>query len=213
MSSRLNDVLGINIEPTAEGERQRITKDKLEAYGIAGKEYDAVPVAEVSVVKVAKATQLASMEFFREHNAKSAIRGVEFPNKSKAFMIDCIAVDVDVNLGANDQANLKALQFFLKNSLLKTKLNRADHLSIPLSECVPFAIEFDGENYTKRIVRNGFMIEGDGVKIPMNGEFEALIIPAQGYTTHATVVNPAETGSENEFRIILKGYSIQTPVV
>jgi hypothetical protein len=155
----LADELELNLEITEKGTSAKLTKDKLEAYGIAGKEYEALPVAEVSTVSIPKNTVLQPMNFFGEKNAKSAIRSVEFPNKTKAFNIKCICVDMDMNLGADEQETLKILRYFLKNSVLKTKLNRADHLSIPLDQCVPFGIEYDGEQYKTRLVRNGFSIK------------------------------------------------------
>ncbi|MDR0927216.1 MAG: hypothetical protein LBO69_05560 [Ignavibacteria bacterium] len=211
MSRHLADALGISIEPTPEGERNRITKDKLETYGIVGKDSEILPVVEVSSISIPKNTPITTVEFFQERNANTVLRNVEFPNKNKAFNINCIAVELNLNLGENMQETLAMMNFFLENSVLKTKWMRTEQLSIPLKGCVPFVIEFDGEKYTTRIVRDGFVME-EGIKIPMNGEFEATIHPAQGYKTHQSNINPAPN-AENEIRLVLMGYSIQTPVV
>ncbi|MDR0926387.1 MAG: hypothetical protein LBO69_01300 [Ignavibacteria bacterium] len=66
-------------------------------------------MAEVSTVSIPKNTVLQPMNFFGEKNHKSAICSVEFPNKTKAFNIKCICVDMDINLGADEQENVVRL--------------------------------------------------------------------------------------------------------
>jgi len=208
--SRLSDDLGIDLKPSEEGVKVKNTRELLDQYGVQGKQVDILPVAEQSTIVLQPGEVIQTANFFAGKSPSNSNRSIEFPHKTKAFNISYIAVDVDINLAENKQETLKALQYFLKNSTIKTKWMRGDHLSVPLSECVPFVIEFDGHKYTTRVVRTGFYIK-DGIKIPMNGEFEVEFVPAPRYSTHATAVNP-EPEQPNVIRLTLIGHSLQVPV-
>lgn len=205
--SRLADELGLQVETSPEGEQRNSTRADLEQYGIKGKTVDVTPVAEQSVIVLKPDTVIQTALFGSQTSPSNSNKSVEFPNKTKAFNFSHISVDLDINLGADEQTSLKQLQYFLKNSTIKTKLNRRDHLSIPLAECVPFVIEYDGTALTKRIVRTGFAIR-EGIKVPLNGEFEVQLVPAPDYKTDATVVNPSPE-QPNVIRLTLHGHSLQ----
>ena len=208
--SRLADELDLQLESTAEGQSVKATRELLEQYGIKGKQFDALPVVITSSVVLEPDTVVQPIEFFIGDNKLNANRNVSFPAKTMAFNIQYITADVDVNFGENKQETLELMRHFLKDSVIKTKLMRGDHLSIPLIDAVNCVIEHDGEKYTERVVRVGFKINY-GIKIPLNGEFEAQLIPAPNFKTHPTAVNPI-AGKPNEIRLSMHGYSLQTSV-
>jgi hypothetical protein len=206
--SRLAEQLELPVK-SPEGENIKITRETLDQYGKIGKTFEATPVAEQSIIAIPAGVVIQAQEFFNDTSPSNSNKMVAFPHKTKAYNFTHITIEPDINLGVDEQETLKHLQFFLKNSTLKTKLNRADHISIPLSECVPFAIEYDGTQYTKRMIRPGFRIQ-DGIKIASNSEFEVHLVPAPNYSTHATNINPTPE-QPNVIRLTMHGHALQVP--
>jgi hypothetical protein len=145
-----------------------------------------------------------------------------FPNKEKAFNIDMIAIDPVINfdLGkttgetptdvVDEQLNLRKLAGYLRNSLFQLRVGGADNLEIPLSELVTFAIEYNGDKWTRRMVRNGYKLN-NSLKIGSDTRFTATIISAEGYYTHNETVNPLPE-PENQINLKLFGFSLGLPV-
>jgi len=206
--SRLNE--GLSIDQLGSGTEQGhkvLDRNKyLEMYGIDGKEFDVTAIALPSVVVFSKGEAIARREFFRHRNPVPALPNLEFPLKTQAMDIATIRVDVDINFANTKQASLEKEYYFLKNSVLKTTLNRVEGISIPLEHCVPYVIEFDGTNYRKKVVRNGYQLPA-AIQVNMGGMLEVAIDPGNGFATDAEKINPDPAG-ENTIRVTLMGRTI-----
>jgi len=120
--------------------------------------------------------------------------------------ITTIRVDVDINFAETKQKSLEKEYYFLKNSVLKTTLNRVEGISIPLEHCVPYSIEFDGMNYRKKVVRNGYNLPAP-IQVNMGGMLEVAIDPASCFATDGSVGNSDPAG-DNTIRVTLMGRTI-----
>jgi hypothetical protein len=175
-------------------------------YGIDGKEFDVTAIALPSVVVFSKGEAIARREFFKHRNSVPALPNLEFPLKTQAMEIAIIRVDVDINFANSKQESLEKEYYFLKNSVLKTTLNRVEGIAIPLEHCVPYTIEFDGTNYRKKVVRNGYNLPA-AIQVNMGGMLEVAIDPGNGFSTDADAGNADPAGS-NTIRVTLMGRSI-----
>ena len=92
------------------------------------------------------------------------------------------------------------------NSVVRTHLNRVDGIAIPLEHCVPYAIEYDGEKYTKKLIRNGFKLPAP-IQVNMGGDLKVTIEPGGGFKTDATASNVDPLGP-NRITTTLIGTSI-----
>jgi len=203
--SRLNDGLSIDqLNSGSEQGQKVLDRNKfLEMYGIDGKEFDATAIATPSLVVFGKGEAIARREFFKHRNPVPALPNLEFPLKTQAMDILTIRVDVDINFAATKQKSLEMEYFFLKNSVIKTMLNRVEGISIPLEHCVPYVIEFDGRNYRKKVVRNGYVLPAP-IQVNMGGVLEIAIDPANGFVTDTEVGNVDPAG-DNTIRVTLMG--------
>ena len=206
--SRLNE--GISIDQlnigTEQGQKVLDRNKYLEMYGIDGKEFDVTAIAMPSVVVFGKNEAIARREFFRHRNSVPSLPNLEFPLKTQAMDIVIIRVDVDINFGKTKQESLEKEYYFLKNSVLKTTLNRVEGISIPLEHCVPYVIEFDGTNYRKKVVRNGYTLPA-AIQVNMGGMLEVAIDPGNGFVTDGEVGNVDPAG-DNTIRVTLMGRTI-----
>ena len=195
---------------TEQGQRVLDRNKNLEMYGIDGKEYDVNAIAMPSVVVFGRGEALARRDFFRHRNTVPSLPNLEFPLKTQAMDIFTIRVDVDINFAETKQKSLEKELYFLKNSVLKTILNRVEGICIPLEHCVPYVIEFDGVNYRKKIVRNGYTLSAP-ILIGMGGMLEVAIDPGNGFMTDAVVGNVDPAG-DNTIRVTLMGRSITSRI-
>ena len=203
--TRLNDGLTIDqlSSGTEQGHRVLDRAKTLEMYGIDGKDFDTTAIAVPSVVVFGKNEAIARREFFRHRNPVPALPNLEFPLKTQAMDIVTIRVDVDINFAPSKQSSLEREFYFIKNSVLKTGLNRVEGISIPLEHCVPYVIEFDGSNYRKKIVRNGYNLPSP-IQVNMGGMLEVAIDPCNGFVTDGEVGNVDPVG-DNTIRVTLIG--------
>ena len=178
-------------------------KQRLDTYGTDDGGYERTPCAAVSVVYFQKGETITRKEFFREKNKVSSLPNVEFPLKTSAMDVLSIRVDVDVNFSDTKQASLEKEYHFLKDSVVRTTVRKVEGLEIPLEHCVPYVIEFDGENFTKKMVRNGYNLPAP-VKLGSIDEFQIVIEPAPGYAADVTAGNVDPAGP-NSIRIGLLG--------
>ena len=201
---------GLNIDQlgggTEQGQRVLDRKKYLEMYGIDGKDFDVTAIALPSVIVFGKGEAIPRREFFKHRNPVPALPNLEFPLKTQAMDITTIRVDVDINFAQNKQSSLEKEYYFLKNSVLKTILNRVEGISIPLEHCVPYSIEFDGTNYRKKAVRNGYILPA-AIQVNMGGMLEVAIDPASGFSTDTEVGNNDPAG-DNTIRVTLMGRTI-----
>jgi len=201
---------GLNIDQlnsgTSQGEKVLDRTRYLEMYGIDGKDFDAIAMALPSVVTFGKGEAIGRREFFREKNTEPSLPNKEFPLKTEAMDITTIRVDVDVNFASTKQASLEKEYFFLKNSVLKTTLNRVGGLSVPLEHCVPYVIEYADDQYTKKMVRDGFRLPST-IAVNMGGMLEIALDPGRGFTTDATAGNVDPVGY-NRITVTLLGRTI-----
>jgi len=206
--SRLNE--GLSIDQlgggTEQGQKVLDRNKYLEMYGIDGKEFDVTAIALPSVITIGKGEAIARREFFKHRNSVPALPNLEFPLKTQAMEIAIIRVDVDINFANSKQASLEKEYYFLKNSVLKTTLNRVEGIAIPLEHCVPYVIEFDGTNYRKKVVRNGYNLPA-AIQVNMGGMLEVAIDPGNGFSTDSEASNSDPAGS-NTIRVTLMGRSI-----
>ena len=203
LNLRINNLLHSGSE---QGQKVLDRNKYLEMFGIDGKEYDQMAVAYPSVLIFGKNEVIGRRECFRGHNIDAALPNLEFPLKTHALEIDTIRVDVDINFDADKQKSLELERYFLQNSVLCSKLNRVDGIIIPLEHCVPQAIEYDGENYTKKVIRNGFKLPAP-IQVNMGGNLAIAIDPGSGFKTDATSSNPDPLGA-NRITVTLIGRSI-----
>jgi len=206
--SRLSESLSIDQlgSGTEQGHKVLDRNKYLEMYGIDGKEFDVTAIALPSVVVFRKGEAIGRREFFRHRNPVPALPNLEFPLKTMAMDIATIRVDVDINFAGTKQESLEKEYYFLKNSVLKTTLNRVEGISIPLEHCVPYVIEFDGTNYRKKVVRNGYNLPA-AIQVNMGGMLEVAIDPGNGFMTDAGVENSDPAG-DNTIRVTLMGRTI-----
>ena len=206
--SRLSE--GLTIDQLNSGSEQGqkvLDRNKyLEMYGIDGKEFDVTAIALPSVIVFGKNEAIARREFFKHRNIVPALPNLEFPLKTQAMDISTIRVDVDINFVGTKQESLEKEYYFLKNSVLKTTLNRVEGISIPLEFCVPYIIEFDGRNYRKKAVRNGYNLPA-AIHVNMGGMLEVAVDPGTGFVTDGERVN-ADPAGENTIRVTLMGRTI-----
>jgi hypothetical protein len=84
-------------------------------------------------------------------------------------------------------------------------IRRTEGPVIPLEHCVPYVIEFDGVNYTKKMIRDGYRLPAL-IKLGSVDDFEISIDPADGYVTDSTAGNVDPYGP-NSIRVTLQGTS------
>jgi hypothetical protein len=191
---------------TAQGEKVLDRERYLKMYGIDGKDFDVIAIAYPSIATFGKAETIQTKTFFSGKNPIQGLPNLEFPLKNKAMDISIIKVDIDLNFDDDMQKSLAKEAYFLKTSVLKTTLNRVEGISIPLEHCVPYAIEFNGLVYEKRIIREGFRLPAP-IQVNQGGTLDVAIIPGQGFVTAATKVNPNPAG-DNTITVSLVGREI-----
>lgn len=195
---------------TEQGQRVLDRNKYLEMYGIDGKEFDVTAIALPSVVVFGKGEAIARREFFRHRNPVPALPNLEFPLKTQAMDISTIRIDVDINFAKTKQESLEREYYFLKNSVLKTVLNRVEGIAIPLEHCVPYVIEYDGTNYRKKVVRNGYQLPA-AIQVNMGGMLEVAIDPGNGFSTDGESGNVDPAGA-NTIRVTLMGRTITSRI-
>ena len=210
--TRLNDGLSIDQlgSGTEQGQKVYDRNKSLEMYGIDGKEFEVTAVASPSVIVFGKGEAIPRRDFFKHRNPVPSLPNLEFPLKTQAMEIMIIRVDVDINFAESKQKSLEKEYYFLKNSVLKTTLNRVEGISIPLEHCVPYVIEFDGTNYRKRVVRDGYKLPAP-IIVNMSGMLEVAIDPGNGFSTDKDTGNSDPAG-DNTIRVSLMGRTISARI-
>jgi hypothetical protein len=178
-------------------------KQKLETFGTDDGAFERIPVVATSVVYFDKGETISRKDFFREKNRENALPNTEFPLKTVGMEITSISVEAGLNFANDTQDSLKREFHFLKNSVLRTMIRKTAGMIIPLIHCVPYAIEYDGTHYTKKMVRTGYHLPAS-IKLGCIDEFDVSIDPASGYKTDEEVSNVDPKGA-NAIRIGLHG--------
>ena len=181
---------------------------KLAAYGKDKKDFDCRQIVESSTRFIARNTALSTLNFFDGKPTDT----IKFPDDSAAFDFEGIRADIEVNLGADEQATLKKLQHFLRNSTAIIKVNKTERMRIPLDQATPFVINYVNGQYTKQEVRSGFAFD-ELLKLHTAGLLQVSVEPAPGYITDAEAVVGVpeldkDSNGDNYIRISLFGTSL-----
>ena len=193
---------------TVEGEQFIDARRKLSAYGKGQKIYDFRQVVEHSTRFIGRNTVITPVDFFTGKNTDTA----KFPDDRCAYDFEGIRADIEMFLGANEQATLEAMKHFLRNSSVSIKVDRTERMKLPLDQVVPFAINFVDGKWTRQEIRTGFVFD-ELLKLHTAGHLQVTVEPAPGYRTDATKVVGVpeldkESQGDNYIRVSLFGTSI-----
>lgn len=207
MSISLRDAARAELLITPEGQQFLNALEKLRSFGKGPRIYDFRQIVERSTAFIPVGTVITPMEFFTGRKNDTA----RFPDEARAYEIEGIRADVEVNLGKDQQETLQKLQHFLRNSTVTVRIDRTERLSLPLDQIVPFVINNVDGKWSRQEVRPFFAL--DTLLLQSSAVLQISIDPAPGYTTDATAtvgvpVLDAEGNGANYVRVSLFGTSI-----